>query len=213
MGRWEPDARGRLLQAAIELFSERGYEATTAAQIAEHAGLTRTTLFRQFADKREILFQGQETLMALAADAVEAAAPGSTPLEVLRAGVVALCTIHTPDRRETGRRLDAILATSPELQERAVFKRAAITAALQGALADRLGDARMSGVLADTGVRAYYDGFAVWIAADHDGPLVEAVAEELAAYRSVLAGMSASGPAGSDAAGSGQAGRPLVPVD
>jgi AcrR family transcriptional regulator len=66
MGRWEPDARGRLLDAAVELFTERGYDATTAAQIAERAGLTKTTLFRHFADKREILFQGQEGLVAVA---------------------------------------------------------------------------------------------------------------------------------------------------
>ena len=58
MSRWEPDAQGRLLRAALELFSERGYEATTTAQIAERAGLTKTTLFRLFADKREIVFQG-----------------------------------------------------------------------------------------------------------------------------------------------------------
>ncbi len=59
MARWEPDPRGRLLDAALALFGEQGYDRTTAAQIAERAGLTKATLFRLFADKREILFQGQ----------------------------------------------------------------------------------------------------------------------------------------------------------
>ena len=79
MARWEPDARGRLLRAAVALFAERGYEATTAAQIAERAGLTKTTLFRHFADKREILFQGQDDLVALAVGGVQGAPSGSTP--------------------------------------------------------------------------------------------------------------------------------------
>lgn len=187
MGRWEPDARGRLLQAAIELFTERGYDATTAAQIAERAGLTKTTLFRHFADKREILFQGQELLVALATEGVETAA-SAQPYEVLRAAVLALCAPHTAERRGTGRRLEQIIATSPELRERAAFKRSAITDALHAALAARSGDTRGAGVLADVGVRAYYEGFSSWVAAATDEPLADVVSRELEAYRSVLAG-------------------------
>jgi AcrR family transcriptional regulator len=186
MARWEPDARGRLLDAAVELFGERGYDATTAAQIAERAGLTKTTLFRHFADKREILFQGQEHLVAVARDGVEHAADGSAPFDVLRAGVLALCAMHGADRRELGRRLDVILASSAELTERAVFKRATITAALHEALAARLGDTRRAAVLADVGVRAYYDGFAAWVAAPVEGPLADVVTTELDAYAVAL---------------------------
>ena len=58
MGRWEPDARGRLEQAALELYGERGFEQTTVAEIARRAGLTERTFFRHFADKREVLFGG-----------------------------------------------------------------------------------------------------------------------------------------------------------
>jgi len=186
MARWEPDARGRLLHAAVELFAERGYDATTAAQIAERAGLTKTTLFRHFADKREILFQGQESLVVVARDGVDGAPAESAPFEVLRAGVLALCTLHDAGRRDLGRRLDALLSSSNELTERAVFKRATITAALHEALAARLGDARQAGVLADVGVRAYYDGFAAWIVASEDGPLLDVVSRELGAYATAL---------------------------
>ena len=192
MARWEPDARGRLLQAAVELFTERGYEATTAAQIAERAGLTKTTLFRHFADKREILFQGQESLVVIARDAVGGAPAGSAPFDVLRAGVLALCTMHDAGRRDVGRRLDAILSSSTELQERAFFKRATITAALHEALTARTGDAREAGVLADVGVRAYYDGFAAWIVAPEDGPLADVVSTELDAYARALVGLTSA---------------------
>lgn len=191
MARWEPDARGRLLTAAVELFDDRGYDATTAAQIAEQAGLTKTTLFRHFADKREILFQGQEDLIASAVAGVETAFRDSSPFDVLRVAVIALCAIHTAERRDTGRRLDTILSSSSELQERAVFKRSAITNALHQALSARLGDARQAGILADIGVRAYYDGFASWIISADDGPLADVVDDELDAYGPALAKMTA----------------------
>jgi AcrR family transcriptional regulator len=187
MSRWEPDARGRLLHAAIDLFSEHGYGATTAAQIAERAGLTKTTLFRHFADKREILFQGQEALISAAVGGVDGAPAGASAADLLRAGISGLCGAHSSDLRDTGRRLDPILAQSSELQERAVFKRFAITQALHGALTIRVGDARQAAVLADIGVRAYYEGFATWILSTDDRPLLDAVCEELAAYEEVLA--------------------------
>jgi hypothetical protein len=58
MTRWEPNARGRLEQAALALYGERGFENTTVAEIAARAGLTERTFFRHFADKREVLFAG-----------------------------------------------------------------------------------------------------------------------------------------------------------
>ncbi|RYF30361.1 MAG: TetR/AcrR family transcriptional regulator, partial [Comamonadaceae bacterium] len=73
MGRWEPDAGGRFRTAAMELFNERGYAATTVADIAERAGLTRRTFFRHFADKREVLFDGAQRLQHLMVDALAAA--------------------------------------------------------------------------------------------------------------------------------------------
>ncbi len=65
MGRWEPNARGRLAQAALELYGERGFEQTTVAEIAKRAGLTERTFFRYFADKREVLFWGSASLQEL----------------------------------------------------------------------------------------------------------------------------------------------------
>jgi AcrR family transcriptional regulator len=186
MSRWEPDARGRLLRAAIELFSERGYEATTAAQIAAHAGLTKTTLFRHFADKREILFQGQDVLVAGVTTGVRAAPAESSPMELVRSGIASLCAAHSEDLRDVGRLLDPLLAKTPELQERATFKRSAIAEALTHALQSRLDDSRRAGLLADIGVRAYYEGYAAWMLADGTGSLIESVERELAAYEVAL---------------------------
>ncbi len=178
MARWEPDARGRLLHAALDLFTEQGYDATTAAQIAQRAGLTKTTLFRQFADKREILFQGQAASVATADAAVRGAPPQSHPIDALRVGLNALAEDHVPEQRAIGRRADAITATSAELQERAAFKRSAISSALASALADRVDD-DVAGVLADIGTRAYYSGFTEWAHADSDEDLVDIVRRHL----------------------------------
>jgi hypothetical protein len=62
--------------------------------------------------------------------------------------------------------------------------------ALHKALTTRLGDAREAGVLADVGVRAFYDGFASWITSNEDGPLAVFVSRELEAYEAVLGDMS-----------------------
>lgn len=185
MSRWEPDARGRLLRAAIELFSEHGYDATTAAQIAAHAGLTKTTLFRHFADKREILFQGQDALVAGAVAGVVGAPADTSPWKLVRAGIDSLCAAHADDLRDVGRLLDPLLAATPELRERATFKRSAITEALAGALESRLGDRRQAGLLADVGVRAYYEGYAAWMLGDGPVTLLNTVDRELAAYETV----------------------------
>ena len=89
MSRWAPDARERLEAAALDLFAENGYEETTVAQIADRAGLNRATFFRHFADKREVLFGGEDMLAGLFADAIRAAAPEATIIERLQAAFAA----------------------------------------------------------------------------------------------------------------------------
>ncbi|WP_216899996.1 TetR/AcrR family transcriptional regulator [Nocardia alni] len=186
MSRWEPDARGRLLRAALELFSEQGYDATTTAQIAERAGLTKTTLFRLFPDKREIVFQGQGMLVELVTTGIEDAPAESPPAELVVAGLRALSGAHDQENREVGRTLDPIVAASRELRERAVFKRSAIVSAFEQALVRRIGDPRRAGVLADMGVRAYYTGYENWVADDGQHSLTDHVLRELAAYEDAV---------------------------
>ena len=87
MSRWEPDAQGRLMGAAIELFGEQGYEATTVAEIAGRAGLTKRTFFRYFSDKREVLFSGSQELERRWLEGVAAAPVDASPLAVVLAGL------------------------------------------------------------------------------------------------------------------------------
>src|SRR5512147_2450404 len=99
MGRWEPGARERLVVAAVELFSEQGYDETTVAQIAERAGVTKSTFFRHFPDKRELLVAGQETLSRLLAEGIAEAPAAATPLEAVAAGLERASTAMKPVSR------------------------------------------------------------------------------------------------------------------
>src|ERR1700712_3990221 len=83
MARWEPDARGRLETAAMELFRERGYVRTTVEEIAARAGLTERTFFRYFADKREVLFSGSKALEKSIIDRIVVAHPEASPFRAV----------------------------------------------------------------------------------------------------------------------------------
>ena len=75
----EDTVRVRLQRAALELFRERGYDQTTAAEIATRAGVTERTFFRHFPDKREVLFDGEATLRAALAASIADAPDGLGP--------------------------------------------------------------------------------------------------------------------------------------
>src|SRR5215475_15901747 len=89
MSRWEPNARERLERAALDLFAEQGYDATTVAGIADRAGLTKSTFFRHFADKREVLFGGQDMLVSAFSDAIRAAPSSATTIECIAGALAA----------------------------------------------------------------------------------------------------------------------------
>ena len=111
VSRWAPDARERLETAALDLFVENGYEETTVAQIADRAGLNRATFFRHFADKREVLFGGEDVLAGLFADGIRAAAPDATLTECLQAAFAAAGVAMTPRQRAKAAQRVRVLAT------------------------------------------------------------------------------------------------------
>ncbi|MEU9278883.1 helix-turn-helix domain-containing protein [Streptomyces sp. NPDC048342] len=137
MARWEPNAPERLAHAALDLFAERGYENTTVIDIAQRAGLGKTTFFRHFQDKREVLFGG-DTMNGLLVDAMAAAPETATPLEtVAHALDAAGREVFTPARREFIARRQAVIAANPELREREALKNLALIASMAEALKRR----------------------------------------------------------------------------
>jgi AcrR family transcriptional regulator len=186
MPRWEPDARERFVAAALELFTDQGYDETTVAQIAERAGLTKSTFFRHFSDKREVLAAGQETLSRLLADGVASAPADATPLAAVAAGLENASAAMTPFNRELGPRLEAVIATSAELQERAVLKRVGMAAAISDALRARGVDETSASMAAELGVLAFKVGFDEWIADDNEGDLADLASSALLRFKTAM---------------------------
>src|SRR5579864_6728292 len=135
MARWEPNARGRLEQAAMELYGERGFDQTTVAEIAARAGLTERTFFRHYADKREVLFGGGEMLAERLVAAVAGAPDLARPLDATAAALEEVGGLIQAARgRDVARARRSIIAANAELQERELIKLASWADTLAGAL-------------------------------------------------------------------------------
>ena len=170
VSRWAPDARERLETAALDLFVENGYEETTVAQIADRAGLNRATFFRHFADKREVLFGGEDVLAGLFADGIRAAAPDATLTECLQAALAAAGVAMTPRQRAKAAQRVRVLATNSEVQERGLLKHARIARSISAALRMRGADELTARLGAEVGLLAFSIALERWLGADHDEP-------------------------------------------
>ena len=184
MGRCEPDARGRMLEAALELFVEQGFEKTTAADIATRAGVTERTFFRHFADKREVLFANPSPLDEVVLEAIAAADEQATPLQMVLDGVrvVAVGIAEARSREQAAQRARIVEAT-PALQERELLKMAAMTSAAQAALAERGVGEPTAALAAHTAVGVFQAAFSRWVSGATDLGLPECVDEAAAALR------------------------------
>jgi AcrR family transcriptional regulator len=186
MGRWEPDASGRLRQAALELYVERGFEQTTVADIAERAGLTARTFFRHFSDKREVLFAGSEVLQDNMVGALEAAPPDASPMTAVSAALDA-AGAQLGQHREHSRRRQSVIAANGELRERELIKMASLAAALAKGLRGR-GVAEPTASLAgEAGIAVLRVAFERWVTEPGDLDLSELMRESLAQLKIVTA--------------------------
>jgi AcrR family transcriptional regulator len=191
MARWEPNARERLVRAAVQLFSERGYDSTAVTQIAERAGLTKTTFFRHFPDKREVLFAGQDTHGRLLAGGIATAPDAATPLEAVAAALDAVTATFTPEQREFAPRLRAVIAATSELRERDAFKRASLAAAMTGALRQRGVPDPTARLAAELGVLAFYGAFERWCEPTNQQAFPELARQALDELRAATAALDA----------------------
>lgn len=180
MSRWEPNARERLMRAAVEAFLERGFDAVTVAEITERAGLTKRTFFRHYTDKREVLFAGQEILSRMLADAVAAAPDSATPLEAIADALAAIETVFDAERRKWARKVRQVVAATSELHERELLKRAILNAAMADALRERGVPDPAASVAAELGGLAFSAAFARWVVEDDERGFAEFARDALA---------------------------------
>jgi AcrR family transcriptional regulator len=187
MSRWEPNSRGRLEQAALDLYTERGFDDTTVADIAERAGLTERTFFRYFADKREVLFGGQDELLELFVTAIVDAPDSMSPIDAVGVGLAAAGPVFS-DRHAHARRRQAVIDANPRLQERELIKLATIATAIADGLRRRGVAGSAAKLTAEAGVAVFRVAFERWISEGRDDELPRFIRESLDELKTVAAG-------------------------
>ena len=163
MVRWRPGTRERLQAAALELFAERGFDQTTAADIATAVGLTERTFFRHFTDKREVLFDGQELLVDAFLAGVAAAPADAPALEVVAAALRSGAGFFPDERRAWSRLRQTVIDRNPALLEREGHKMAELAAVIRTALLERGVADPTATLAAGSGSTVFAVAFAQWI--------------------------------------------------
>ncbi len=191
VSRWAPDARARLETAAFELFAEHGYEATTVEQIAHRAGLNRATFFRHFADKREVLFGGEDLLVDLLSDGIRAAPPGAALSEVLHTAFASADVALTSAQRVKAVQRVRVLAANVDVQERGLLKHSRTARAIGTALQSRGEDEVGARLGAEIAMLAFSLAVERWTRAATDEPFSAHAASALRDLESRLADLTA----------------------
>lgn len=187
MGRWAPGAKGRLVDAAVELFDERGFEDTTVADIAGRAGLTKRTFFRHFGGKREVLFCGSQPLEERFVATIAAASADASPLDAVAAGLDAMADLFAGMGTERPRRRQAIIAANPDLQERELIKLIGYAHAGAAALRERGVAEPAASLAAEAGIVVLRIAFEQWATEPEDQDLHKLLRNSLAELKAVAA--------------------------
>ncbi|TMD33242.1 MAG: TetR family transcriptional regulator [Chloroflexi bacterium] len=187
MTRWGPDARGRLMKSALELYAKRGYDQTTVAEIAERAGLTERTFFRHFADKKEVLFAGSNDLRDLLVRGVAGAPSSAAPIEAVAAGLLAASAVFNEERRDYSMRRQSVIAANAELRERELIKLAALASAIADTLRRRGVSDPAASLTAEAGIAVFRVAFDRWVAAHNELGWSELVRGSLAELKALVA--------------------------
>ncbi|WP_051021773.1 TetR family transcriptional regulator [Nocardia araoensis] len=177
MARWEPGAPQRLQQAALELFATRGFEQTTAMEIAQSAGLTERTFFRHFSDKREVLFHGQRLLVEAFLAGVDAAPSDASAMDIVASALRSAASFFPDERRSHSRTRQFVIDQNPALQERERHKLAGLAETIAEALRARGIDDLPATLAAESGITVFAIAFAQWIREDEHRSLDEIAAE------------------------------------
>jgi AcrR family transcriptional regulator len=186
MSRWEPDARGRLARAAVELYVERGFEQTTVADIAERAGVTERTFFRHFADKRDVFFEGQDGFRAAFVETVEGAPVGASPMRIVELMLDRAAADFEP-RRPWSVERSRVLGLNAGLMERELIKLAGLKVSIAESLRARGVEEPTASLTAETAVSVFHIAFQAWIGPANNRSFKQIADEALSALKAVTA--------------------------
>lgn len=185
MARWAPDTRERLRSAALDLFDEQGFAATTVPEIVARAGLTKRTFFRHFSDKREVFF-GDDEIPTIARQLLAGAPPDVPPLALVAEGLRTLATERFEPHRDRMRTSRRVIDAEPALRERDLRKQADLRDAVEQGFALRGQDPLTARVLGGLTVEWIQTALEAWLADGSDTPLTEHLDAVLARFRAVL---------------------------
>jgi AcrR family transcriptional regulator len=188
VGRWEPDSKGRLQEAALALFAERGFDQTTTAEIAARAGVTERTFYRHFADKREVLFGGSALLRDRILGGVAEAPAEAGPLEAVARGLDAAAQMLGEFRRDLSRLRYSVISANPELRERELAKLDDYATAVDAALRARGVAEPQARLAADAGMTILRVSIEQWITGEDEGDLRTVMRESVSALQAMAAG-------------------------
>ena len=185
MARWAPDTRERLRAAALSLFEERGYAATTVPDIVDRAGVTRRTFFRHFSDKREVFFDDDE-IPQIATRMISEAPRDAPPMEVVVGGLRVLARERFEPRRAEIRFARQVIASEPALRERDLRKQADLRDAIREGFRRRGEDEATAAAIAGVTVEALQAALEAWASEPAGAPLTDHLDEVLHRMRMLL---------------------------
>src|SRR6266571_543656 len=131
-------ARDRLAQAAFALFDERGYEQATIDDITERAGLGRTTFFRYYRSKEDVIFPDHDRLLEQIRERLRTSSHGTVLAAVCDA--VRLVLLHYLDEGDLARRRYALTSAVPALRDREIVTVARYQRLFREFIADGMGE-------------------------------------------------------------------------
>ncbi len=190
MARWEPGAAERLQKAALDLFTTRGFDQTTAADIAQAAGLTQRTFFRYFSDKRDVLFHGQDQFVQVFLSGIDAAPTDAPAMELVASALASAAALFPDSRRPYALMRQTVIDANPALRERERHKLADLAGEIAGALRARGVREPAATLAAESCTSVFGIAFDQWIREPQRRSLagiVAAVLDELAALNAARA--------------------------
>jgi AcrR family transcriptional regulator len=198
-----PSVRDRLAEAAFALFDERGYEQTTVDDITERAGVGRTTFFRHYRSKEDVIFPDHDRLLGQISQRLETSNHATALAAVSDA--VRLVLLHYLAEGELARRRYRLTSKVAVLRDREIASVARYQRLFREFISAWLGDpgepaSLRAELMAAAVVAAHNHVLRRWLRAESPDP----VAEVDGAMRQVIDLFTVS------AAGTGGAGTTIV---
>ncbi len=172
----KPSARERLAQAALDLFDERGYEQTTIDDITERAGLGRTTFFRHYRSKEDVIFPDHDLMLTQVRERLASSSQRTAVAAVSDA--VRLVLLHYVAEGDLARRRYALTSTVPALRDREITSVAAYQRLFREFIDDLMGDpgeeaSLRAELMAAAVVAAHNHVLRRWLRGESDDPVRE----------------------------------------